>query len=324
MRKLILIILSLAAFNSYAWQPTKVVEVVVPFPVGSSNDLVIRPLLDAVEKNTGVKFIVNNRPGAGGTIGTAYFSKLPNDGHHINVISVGGVAAMDYTWPGMFKNAAYGVNSFAYATALARTPIVIIANKKDTVDNSKDLIDVLIKDPKVVVADSGGAGRLGLESVLINVDIRKKNPNLVRVEHKGPAETVVDIMGGNVRFGSVPLVVAYPHYAAGNLKIVALTQQKKIEGLAISSFGDINKNIDVELVWGIALPKDTASEVVEWYARVFTEAKNDLKIKEYFKKNYFFDVPKELEDPKSFNKYVLDQEKLQKPIVKYIVETTPN
>ena len=88
----------------------------------------------------------------------------------------------------------------------------------------------------------------------------------------------------------------------------------------MSSFNEINKNIEAQLIWGIALPKDTAPEILEWYAKVFNEAKKDTKVKEYFGKNYFFDVSG-LETPKSFTEYVKSQQKQHSSTVNYIVQT---
>lgn len=321
-RCLISLFLVLASSSVFAWQPTKPVEITVPFPAGSGNDLVIRPLAEAAEKKTGVKFVIVNRPGAGGTVGSSQFVKMPNDGHHINIISVGGLAAMDYTFPAFHdsKTSPYSVESFSYAVGLAKTSLVVIANKNDKVENPKQFIDVLLKDKNVVVADSGGAGRLALETILLNVKAREKNPSVIRVEHKGPAETMTDIIGGHVRFGTVPLSVAYQQFVSGNIKIVGLVQQEKISSLNVSSFNEINKNIEAQLIWGIALPKDTAPEILEWYAKVFNEAKKDPKVKEYFAKNYFFDVSG-LETPKTFTEYVKSQQKQHSSTVSYIVQT---
>lgn len=320
---LMFLLLATVNFSVFAWQPTKQIEVTVPFPVGSGNDIVIRPLIESVEKKTGIKFVVINRAGAGGTVGSSHFVKLPNDGHHINVISVGGIAAMDYTFPPFhdLKNAPYSVDSFSYAVGLAKTSIVVIANKNDKVENAEQFIDVLINNKNITVADSGGAGRLALETILLNVKARDKNPNLIRVEHKGPAETMTDIIGGHVRFGTVPLAVAYPQFAAGNIKIVGLVQQDKISNLNVSTFDKINKNIEAQLVWGIALPKDTAPEILSWYVRVFNEAKKDIKVKEFFNKNFIFDVP-ELETTKAFTEFVKNQQRQHSQTVNYIVQTT--
>ena len=302
-----------------AWQPTKPIEVTVPFPPGSGNDLVIRPLAAVVEKNTGVKFLIVNRPGAGGTVGSTSFVSKPNDGHHINIVSVPGIAAMDYTWLAQLDKQPYNVQSFTYATALAQSPLVIVANKNDPASTPEEFANVLLTDKKVNIAHSGGANSLVVESLLFYLDAVKKNPSLVKVEHKGPAESISDIMGGHVRFGSMPLAVAYPNYKAGNLKIIGVTQQSRTKDSELKTFAGVNKNIDVNLVWGIALPKDTPIEVLNWYARVFKEAQNDPAVKEGFEKSRYFPV-EGLQTPKAFTDYVFGQSKQHSQIVDIVIK----
>lgn len=306
-----------------AWQPTKPVEVTVPFPPGSGNDQVIRPLAAVVEKNTGVKFVIVNRPGAGGTVGSASFVLKPNDGHFINIVSVNGIAAFDYTWLAQLDKQPYNVNSFTYATALAQSPLVIIANKNDPISTPEEFAKVLLTDNKVTVAHSGGANSLALETILLYLDAMKKNPNIVKVEHKGPGASISEVMGGHVRFASLPLSVAYPLYAAGDLKIIGAIQQNKIKDQDIKTFALVNKNIDSNLVWGIALPKDTPKEVLDWYAKAFKEAQNDPQVKESFAKSRYLPV-EDLQTPEAFTGHVLEQNKKHAKVVNVIIENQKN
>lgn len=302
-----------------AWQPTKPIEITVPFPPGSGNDMVIRPLAAVVEKNTGVKFVITNRPGAGGTVGTTSFVSKPNDGHHINIISTPGIAAMDYTWLAQLKTQPYNVNSFTYATALAQSPLVVIANKNDPVSTPEEFVKVILTDKKASIAHSGAANSLALETILLVTDAANKNPNLVKVEHKGPAESISDVMGGHVRFAVMPLSVAYQNYKAGNLKIIGVVQQNKSREADIRTFASVNKNIDVNLVWGIALPKDTPVEILNWYAKAFKEAQNDPTVKETFEKSRYFPVDG-LQTPEAFTAYVLGQSKQHARIVDIVIK----
>lgn len=319
LKKALFVISFVFSFSALAWQPNKPIEVIVPFPPGSGNDLVIRPLAAVVEKNTGAKFLIVNKPGAGGTVGTAYLATKPNDGYSMGVLSIGGTAAMDYVWMDKVNNQAYNVKSFSYATALAQSPLVVIANKNDPVSTPEQLINVLTYDKTATVAHSGAAGQLSQETFLFYTNVLKNNPSLARVEHKGPAETMTDVMGGHVRFGSVPLSVAYANYKAGNLKIIAITQQAKIKDAEINTFASVNKNVDVSLVWGIALPKDTPKEVLDWYAKAFKEAQNDPAVKEGFAKNRYFPVDG-LQTPEAFTAYVVAEQQKHAKIVDILIK----
>lgn len=318
-KKVVFVFLFLFSFSSFAWQPSKPIEVIVPFPAGSGNDLVIRPLASVVEKNTGAKFLIVNKVGAGGTVGTAYLASKPNDGYSIGIFSIGGTVAMDAVWMAQLPKPLYTVKSFSYATALAQSPLVVIANKNDSVATPQQFMNVMLHDDTVSIANSGAAGNLAQESILFHTDALKKNPKIAKVEHKGPAETMSDIIGGHVRFGLVPLSVAYQNYKAGNLKIIGIVQQNKIKDAEINTFAEINKNINVNLVWGIALPKDTPAEVLDWYAKVFKEAQNDPSVKEIFEKNRYFSVDG-LQTPESFTSYVMSESKKHSKIVEVLIK----
>ena len=319
MLKHFLLVLSLI-FSPLAfadWKPTKTIEVTVPFPPGSGNDLIIRPLIERVEKNTGAKFIVVNRPGGGGTVGTTQFSKKQSDDHAIAVISVAGFAAMDKLFFAIQKDTPYTLNNFDYVMAVGQAPCVITTSIDDPVSTPKELHNVLLKE-KVVVADSGAACRLGLETLLIQSGARDKNLNLTRVEHKGPAETAVDVIGKHVRFGIMPLSIATIQARSGKLKIIAATNQQSIGGVATVS--SISPNVDVSVVWGIVTPAGVSKDAVNWYAREFTKALNDPSIDPFYKENMFFKPSKNLTLPEKFKEYVYGQEKLHQPVMDFIIK----
>jgi tripartite-type tricarboxylate transporter receptor subunit TctC len=225
---------------------------------------------------------------------------------------------MDYTWLAQLKTQPYDITSFTYATALAQSPLVIIANKNDAVSNPEEFAKVLLTDKKATIAHSGAANSLALETILLNIDAVNKNPSLVKVEHKGPTETISDVMGGHVRFGVMPLSVAYQNYKAGNLKIIGVIQQNKSKDAELKTFASVNKNIDSNLVWGIALPKNTPIEVLNWYAKAFKEAQNDLSVKEGFEKSRYFSV-EGLQTPESFTAYVYSQYRKNLQVVNTII-----
>jgi tripartite-type tricarboxylate transporter receptor subunit TctC len=317
--KKIFALLSLSiASTAFAWQPTKPIDVTISFPTGSGNDLIFRPLAAVVEKNNGVTFIIKNKPGAGGTVGNQEFVNLPNDGHFINVASIGGLAAMDYVFPNFQKNPPYTVESFSYALHLGYSPIAIITQANDPVSNPKELVQALLTDSTVTVADSGAAGRLVLETLLFKTNAREKNPKLIRVEHKGPAQTVIDVAGGHVRFGLAPLSVAASHHGAGKIKVVAISSKNKVAALPdVQPLSQVIKDFDVVVPWGIILPKNAPVEALNWYSEKFKQAVKEPGVQENLAKSFIF-VKEDLFTPKSFRDYVFNQYKEHKPVVDVI------
>lgn len=301
-----------------AWQPSKTIEVTIPWPVGSGNDLIFRPLAEVVERDQGVKFNISNKPGAGGTVGTVAFMTEPNDGHHINVSSIGGIAGMDHTIPSFAEKSLYDVDSFSYATMLGFSPVVIIAKNDDPAVSAQDLVKELTANKPVTIADSGGGGRLGAEAFLLAIEARKKNPNIIRVEHKGPTQTITDVAGGHVRFGVVPLSVAANQVKAGTIKILAVSSKNKIPGLEnVDTMGSIVKNFEFLGTWAIILPKGASDDVLAWYANAFSKAAQEPKIKEYFKQNFFFAFP-EMSKPAKLKEYAFSERARYRPIIDMI------
>ena len=318
MKKIITVLFLAISGTVFAWQPTKPIDTTISFPAGSGNDLIFRPLAAIVEKNTGVNFIIKNKPGAGGTVGNTEFTSLPKDGHFINVASIGGLAAMDYTYPNFIKNPPYTVESFSYAILLGYSPIAIIARAEDPVSNPKELIQALTSDPTVTVGDSGAAGRLVLETLLLKTNAKEKNPKLVRVEHKGPAQTVIDVAGSHVRFGFAPLSVAAAHHGAGKIKVVAVSSRNKVSTLPdVLPLSSQIRNFDVVVPWGLILPKDTSPDALNWYSDKFKQAIKEPGVQDNLAKNYIF-VRDNLLTPKAFRDYVNEQFKEHKPVVDII------
>ena len=318
MKKITALLTLTISTTVFAWQPTKPIDTTISFPPGSGNDLIFRPLAAIVEKNTGVNFVIKNKPGAGGTVGNQEFVTLPNNGHFINVGSIGGLAAMDYTYPNFIKNPPYTVDSFSYAMHLAYSPTAIFARADDPVNNSKELINTILTDPTVTLADSGAANRLSLEMLLLKINAREKNPKLVRIEHKGPVQTILDVGGGHVRFGVAPLSVAGPHHDAGKIKIVAITSKNKVSSLPkVDTISSVIRNFDVVIPWGIVLPKDTPVEVLNWYSEKFRQAVKEPGVQENLAKSHFY-IREDLSTPRLFKDYVYEYYKDSKPVIDII------
>ncbi|CAB5222028.1 PBP2_Bug_TTT domain containing protein [uncultured Caudovirales phage] len=322
MKKITALLTLAISTTAFAWQPTKPIDVTISFPAGSGNDLIFRPLASIVEKNTGVNFNIKNKPGAGGAIGNQEFVGLPNDGHFIDVASIGGIAAMDYTYPSFAKKPPYNVDSFSYAILLGYSPIAVIAKADDPVNTPKDLVQTLTTDPTASIAENGGSGKLVLETLLMKISAREKNPKLVVAEHKGPVQTITDVAGGHVRFGIAPLAVAAVHHNAGKLKVVAISSKNKVASLPdIQPISTVVKDFDIVVPWGIVLPKDAPQEALNWYSEKFKQAIKEPGVQANFAKSYIF-MREDLQSPKAFKDYVYYEYKEHKRVVDFINSKT--
>jgi hypothetical protein len=303
-----------------AWEPnTKTyVETTIAWPSGSGNELIFRPVAAQVEKNTGIKFTIVNKPGAGGAVGTELFKSYPADGQHINVVSTMGLVAMDKVLPDFQQRKPYNVDSFTHVLQLGSTPAVIIAHPSDKASNPQQLIDALLKED-TRMGHSGGGGRLAFEALATRIDLDAKNKKFSRVEYKGPAQTVTDVAGGHIRFGIVPASVALQFHKTGQVKIVAISSAEKLSQLPeVQTLASALPGFDVSVTWGLMLPKGAKPDVVEWYRKEFTAALQSVESKNYFEQN-LFQLNTKLLDPITYEAHVRKTEKDLQPVVDSII-----
>jgi tripartite-type tricarboxylate transporter receptor subunit TctC len=302
--------LLLLVSTAYAWEPTKPIEAIMAWTPGSVNELSFRVLAKEVEKNTGAKFVVINRAGAGGVIGTEELAKKPADGYSVTNVSVPGIAAMDKV--SVPEKRGYTTDSFVYPTHIASSPFVVVAHPKDPINNPAKFVEAL-KSEKITVAASGGA-RLVYEALSSNLNIKEGADGVVRVDHKGPMDALMDVAGGNVRFAIVPSVVAYPLHKDGKVTIIAVSSKPIKQLIDVQPLSSAVQGFDVSGMWALMLPAGTPPDVVDWYKREFTKAMKSEEAKEIFEKNLLSERV-DLQNPKSMEAWVKGRETQWQPLV---------
>jgi tripartite-type tricarboxylate transporter receptor subunit TctC len=294
------------------WQPTKPIEAIMAWTPGSVNELSFRVLAKEVEKNTGAKFIIINRPGAGGVIGTEELSKKPADGYSVTNVSVPGIAAMDKVQV-QGAGRSYTTDSFVYPTHIASSPFVIASHPNDPAKTPKQFLDSL-KNDKVSIAASGGA-RLVYEGISARVKFPEGKDGVVRVDHKGPVDALVDVASGNVRYAIVPSLVANALYKDGRINIIALSAPPPMRQFpGIPLLDTALPNFNITGMWALMLPAGTPNDVVEWYTREFTKAMKSDEAKAIFYDNLLLERT-DLQNPKSMAEWVKSREKQWQPLV---------
>jgi tripartite-type tricarboxylate transporter receptor subunit TctC len=306
------LLLMLFPVLAHAWQPTKPIEAIMAWTPGSVNEMSFRVLVKQVEQNTGAKFIITNRPGAGGVIGTEELSKKPADGYFVTNVSVPGLAAMDKIQV-QGSGRTYTTDSFVYPTHIASSPFVIVANPKDPVVTPKQFLDSL-KNEKVSIAASGGA-RLVYEGIAARIKFPEGVDGVVRVDHKGPVDALTDVASGNVRYAIVPSLVANSLYKDGRVKIIALSAPPPMRQFpGIPLLDTALPNFSITGMWALMLPAGAPKEVVEWYNREFTKAMSSDEVKAIFYDNLLLER-KDLQNPESMKNWVKTREKQWQPLV---------
>jgi tripartite-type tricarboxylate transporter receptor subunit TctC len=321
MKKFICYSILLFCSAALAWEPSKQIEGLIAWTPGSVNDVTFRALAIEVEKNTGAKFVVVNRSGASGVVGTEELSKRPADGYSVTVVSVPGIAAMDrISVPGSGRT--YTTDSFVYPLHVASSPFAIVTNPKDTVTNAKDFAKVL-KTEKVTVAASGGA-RIIYESIKEKLKFTQGVTGVVRVDHKGPNDALMDVVSGNIRFAIVPVSVANPLYRDGKVNIIALSGPPPLHQLSdISLISDAIPGFDISGMWALMLPARTPDDVVQWYTREFSRALQSDSVKALYHDNLLL-VRTDLHSPTTMKNYVKSSERQWKSLVDNVLDGINN
>ena len=212
--------LPLPAGAADAW-PGKPVKVIVPFPAGAATDIVARTVTEAVGKNLGQTFVVDNRPGAGGTIGELAVVTAEPDGYTILVHSNSHTLT-----PWTYKNLKYdGARDLSGVVPLAAVPMVVATAPESGLKTVQDLVRVAKSKAGGVNYSSsgpGGATHLGAERLRMAA-----NFPATHVPFKGSAEAIREVMAGRVEFHVAPLSLALPQIQAGKLVALASASSKR-------------------------------------------------------------------------------------------------
>jgi len=315
--KKILILLLLLPVMCFAWEPAKPIDAIIAWGPGSVNELVFRALSKKVEENTNAKFVVINRGGAGGVIGTEELSHKPADGYSVTMVSIPGLAAMDkVAVPGPGRT--YTTDSFDYPFFAASSPFAIVANIYDPIDNPK-LFTRAIKTRQVSIAATGGA-RLVYETISDKLGLIEDKDHIVRVDHQSPVAALSDVVGGSVRFAVVPVLVANAFYKDHKVRIIALTGNRKLPQMPdVPLLSDAIPGFNVSGTWGLLLPAGTPKDVQEWYHTEFTRALKSDEVRILYENNLMLETP-ELSTQQAYTKYVKERETQWKPVVDKVAQ----
>lgn len=251
-------LLSAAAPAQEAY-PSRTVRIVVGFPPGGINDIVARVLSARMTEPMGQPVVVENRPGAGGTIGVDYVAKAKPDGYTLVLGSVSNMAmAMS-----QYRNLPYdAMRDFAPVTLAAAAPNILVVNPAFPARTAKELLDIARQKPGTLSYGSAGNGT----SNHLTVELLKSltGVDVVHVPYKGDAPAVQDTVGGQVPFMFATLPVVLQHIRGGKLRALAVSSAKRstllpeVPTVAESGVGQFEVSVWV----GILAPAGTPREVV--------------------------------------------------------------
>jgi tripartite-type tricarboxylate transporter receptor subunit TctC len=267
---------AVVAGGAYAQSfPTRPVTLVVPAPTGGGTDVFARVLAEIVEADLKQKFVVENRAGAGGTLGSAQVAAAKPDGYTIGFVWNSPLTTSPHS-----LNVPYTLDSFKPVMSIGYSSYVICAQPGFPAESAKDFVTKL-KEPgaKFTYGNDGVGGTMQLAAERIFRDLGVK----VRgIPFAGAGETAKNFLGGHVDFygGSLPPIL--PHVEAGKAKCLIVTSAEKnpalpkADGLAAI---DLAK-AETVLWWGLVVPPGVPDEVYATLQKSFMAAANTDKFKE--------------------------------------------
>lgn len=214
------------ALSAHAQYPTKPVRLIVPLAPGSTADILARVVGDRLGKNLGQQVLIDNRPGAGGNIGSALGAKALADGYTLVIASI----ATHGINTSLFKTLPYDpVKDFTPITLLVSAPNMLVVNPSVPVRNVKDLIALAKTRPGQLSFGSGGNGNSQhLAGELFNMMAGVKT---IHVPYKGAAQAVTAVVSGEMpmMYPNIPLVLTFVE--SGRLRGLAVTTPKRLSWL---------------------------------------------------------------------------------------------
>jgi len=256
--------LMLASVAAMAWpaaraQSTKPLRIVVPFPPGGSTDILARAIGAKIGTALGQTVVIDNKPGAGGSLGASEVARAEPDGNTLLMGHIGTLAVN----PALYPKLPYDpVKSFAPVAWVARVPNILVVNAKSPVKTLADLVALARSKPGHLTYSSGGNGSAA-HIAFEYLKLQAKFP-MLHIPYRGTGPSVTDLMGGQVDATFTGSPVVLPHVRSGQLRALAVSSVKRLPSLpevptvAESGF----PGFDADQWYGVVAPAGTPPAVV--------------------------------------------------------------
>ena len=269
------------AVNAQDKYPTKPIRLIVAFPAGGSTDIVARLVGQRLGEKLGQQVVVDNRGGAGGTIGTEIAARANPDGYTLTM----GTTSTHVIAVGAYKTLRYDpVKDFEPITLVASTPYLLVVNPAVKANSLKEFVALAKAQPGKMNYASAGTGtttQLAMEMLKMAAGI-----DVVHVPFGGNGPASVATIGGQVQalFGSMPAVL--PQAKAGRLRPLAVGTPKRSPALPdVPSASETYPGFDAQLWLGFFAPKGTPAPVLKRLNTELLAIAQSPEMKEQFERN---------------------------------------
>src|SRR4051794_10138588 len=240
--------------------PSRAIRLIVPFPPGGSTDILARALGEKLSQGLGQPVVIDNRPGAGGSIGAEAAARAAPDGYTLMMGHLGTLAVN----PAIYKNLPYDpVTSFAPVSLMAIVPSVLVVNPSLPVTSAAELIAYAKAHPGKLAYGSAGSG----STSHLTTEYFKlvTGTDILHVPYKGVGPMLTDLVSGQLSMGLNGAPAVMPHVNAGRLRALAVSGIRRLPALPQLPTLDESgvKGFDASGWYGIVAPTGTPRPAIE-------------------------------------------------------------
>jgi tripartite-type tricarboxylate transporter receptor subunit TctC len=289
--------------------PAKPIRLVVPFTPGGSTDILARAIGQKLNEAWGQPVVIENVPGAGGSLGADKVAKASADGYTLLMGHIGTLAVN----PSLYPNLPYDpVKSFAPVAWVARVPNVLVVHPSVAAKNVKELVALAKSKPGQLNYGSGGNGsaaNLATEYFKVRTET-----SMVHIPYRGTAPAVTDLVGGQIQvlFTGAPAVIT--QIKNGQLRALAVSSPKRVDALpdlpTVAEAG--YKDFEADQWYGVVAPAGTPADVVAKLNTQINQALNSNELKTRLNAEGAIATP---DTPAAFGKLIVQEIARWKPVI---------
>ena len=260
--------------RAQAYPSRQPVRIVVGFPPGGATDIMARLMGDWLTERLGQQFLIENKPGASGNIGTETVARAPADGYTLlQAVTPNAINAA------LYNNLSFDfIRDIAPVIYLARLAYVVVVNPSVPATTLPELIAYAKANPGKINYGSAGAGTP--QNITCELFKMMSGVNLVHVPYKGGAPAVDDLVAGHVQVIFAPVSEAIPHIKAGKLRALAVTPAKRLDVFPdVPSVGEFLPGYEATGFAGIGAPKATPAAIIDMLNKELNAGLADPRIK---------------------------------------------
>lgn len=239
--------------------PTKVVRLIVPYPPGGVVDITGRLLAEELSRELGATVIVENKAGAGGTIGADYAARAAADGY---TVLLSGAATHAFA-PWLYKGLRYDpVKDFVAVTQVTEGPLALCVNSTSQIRNLDEFLTMLKAKGDAVAYASNGNGTYPHLSVELMSQVLGVKP--LHVPYQGGGQAITALIGNEVQFSQNHIPIVLPHVKSGRLRVLATTGASRSETYPeVPTLKESGIDVIASAWFGLFVPAGTPPAIVE-------------------------------------------------------------